>query len=279
MNINKLDPKLIVGVVVLLVILLPTLLNNNDKLAKKLGRLFNDNLNLLLLIGLVCIVIHLNTEVGTILCIAVILTAILVNRKQNEGFQNKNLPNLPLITDLIVDEEDDVVEEESDNNPLLPLVAEEDDVVEDIVEDVGGASGGNVEGFAIRDGVPVIPTPEMRDATQRYIDFIPTKNMGNQDVHHPHTYQATHPAMNTLADNLVPVEEEHTIEGFANKQANQNPNNQAVNLGTQDLMGCRYDASMTPMNGMFNGPPLASCNGYDLETFNKSGTIFYPLNA
>ena len=120
MNINKLDPKIIVGVLALIVILLPSLLNNNNELAKKLNRLFNDNLNLLLLIALVCIVVHLNTEVGTILCIAVILTAILVNRKQSEGFKD-----LPLITDVVVDEEDSIVEEEEEeDNDYNPLVEE-----------------------------------------------------------------------------------------------------------------------------------------------------------
>jgi hypothetical protein len=46
-----------------------------------------------------------------------------------------------------------------------------------------------------------------------------------------------------------------------------------------DVTGCRYDFKNSPQNLTNYGPPLAQCATYSGEQTRNCGTVFYPLNA
>lgn len=259
--------NIIIGFLIIGMITFPYVLKNDNSNVDKIMTLFTDNFNLLSLIIIVCICLYLNLKVGIVLALFVLYIAFITTRIYNshEGFDMENI---------IVEEEESDYSMRNNNPDINDVIAEEDDMITEPFSN-------QVKENFIRGTVPIVPTPEMKDGTKRLIDFLPSKNTGNRNIH-PHTYgmseQSEHPAMSPLIDNIMVGEENETLEGFANKY-NSNPNNQAVKLSTQDVMGCRYDSFASPMNAMYNGPPLATCHGYDLNTFDKSGTLFYPLNA
>lgn len=51
------------------------------------------------------------------------------------------------------------------------------------------------------------------------------------------------------------------------------------NLEGYDVVGCRYDLKFSSQNTTINGPPLASCNIYDVNKMRTTGTLWYPLNG
>lgn len=273
MKTKNIMSNLIIAILSLTIITFPYMLETNKQYKINIiKKMFTDNLNLLLLISIVSISIYIDQSIGIMLAFLVLFMAIYIkNNEAHEGFENITVEEEGDISMRNPDLDMTTVEEEENNNSMR------DPNPELLMNNVDEPFTNQTKENFIRGTIPVIPKRNM-NSNDENIDYLPTKNMGNQDIYHQNTYKNTsnHPAMNSLIDNITD-EETHKIEGFKSK-INSRPNNQAVKLSTQDMMGCRYDSSSNPMNAMVNGPPLATCHGYDLDTLNKSGTLFYPLS-
>jgi hypothetical protein len=81
----------------------------------------------------------------------------------------------------------------------------------------------------------------------------------------------------------VPVNPKRKItEGFTSSCANVSGNLQTQTVLSDrvdlDIQGCRLDNRRSDLNHTNFGPPLASCESFNKETFDNVGTYFYPLN-
>ena len=81
----------------------------------------------------------------------------------------------------------------------------------------------------------------------------------------------------------VPVNPKRKItEGFTSSCANVSGNLQTQTVLSDrvdlDIQGCRLDNRRSDLNYTNFGPPLASCESFNKETFDNVGTYFYPLN-
>ena len=81
----------------------------------------------------------------------------------------------------------------------------------------------------------------------------------------------------------VPVNPKRKItEGFTSSCANVSGNLQTQTVFSDrvdlDIQGCRLDNRKSDLNHTNFGPPLASCESFNKETFDNVGTYFYPLN-
>lgn len=84
----------------------------------------------------------------------------------------------------------------------------------------------------------------------------------------------------------VPVNprDHRIVEGFSSNSVNVNGNLDSqnnlnyVDRPDLDIQGCRLDNRRSDLNYTNFGPPLSSCQAFNKQSFDNTGTFFYPLN-
>ena len=226
----------------LLLVLVVAFTDNIFNSLPVLKKLFNDQVNYILVIALVILITLLDMPCGIILAFLVLYLSVYMNKNKSMGKSMGG--SMGSIGSMSI------------NNNVVPKVR-----FSDTATIINNSSSQSSSQASIASDSEFVYNNTKPFPNNNLMPFQPV----NQE-----TINMSKPMLgcsgNTVNTNTTNTNDYMTQVGLPNRDG-------------FDVTGCRYDFKNSPQNLTKYGPPLAQCGTYSGEQSRNCGTVFYPLNA
>ena len=211
-----------------------------------LKKLFNDQVNYILVIALVILITLLDMPCGIILAFLVLYLSVYMNKNKSMGksMGGSMSGSMGSMSSMSI------------NNNVVPKVR-----FSDTATIINNSSSQSSSQASIASDSEFVYNNTKPFPNNNLMPFQPV----NQE-----TINMSKPMLgcsgNTVNTNTTNTNDYMTQVGLPNRDG-------------FDVTGCRYDFKNSPQNLTKYGPPLAQCGTYSGEQSRNCGTVFYPLNA
>lgn len=234
----------------LLLVLVVAFTDNIFNSLPVLKKLFNDQVNYILVIALVILITLLDMPCGIILAFLVLYLSVYMNKNSSMGGSIGDSMGGSMGKSM-----GGSMGSMSINNNVLPKVRFSDTatIINNSSQSSSQASIASDSEFVYNNTKP-----------------FPNNNLMPFQPVNQETINMSKPMLgcsgNTVNTNTTNTNDYMTQVGLPNRDG-------------FDVTGCRYDFKNSPQNLTKYGPPLAQCGTYSGEQSRNCGTVFYPLNA